>query len=132
MIKELMLVPRVIHTGLFALWGIIAAFGKVYPVPYIGIAVFIISFSFIWQYVVLHHLMNALEITVRRVGILLWMLASAGLTAWGVHLLWTLDWLQGESLTSDFAWRMEVYLIAASCFVAGACARRAYQKHSAL
>lgn len=55
MIKELVLVPRVLYGVFFTLVGLYATFtSPMYPRSFIGAFLFLFLSSFVWQYFVLH------------------------------------------------------------------------------
>ena len=134
MIKELVLVPRVLYGVFFTLGGLYVAFAStMHPKSFIGAFLFMFLFSFVWQYYVLHFALKTANNKQRAIGLIVWLIVSCVVGAWGLNELGTFDWLQNEStLMNDFAWRMTVYLIGASMYIGGVCTRRAYEKHGAL
>lgn len=134
MIKELVLVPRVLYGVFFTLGGLYVAFtSPFYSRSFIGAFLFLLVFSFVWQYYVLYFALKTANKKQRAIVLLVWLIISLTIGAWGLNALGTLDWLQNEStLMNDFAWRMAVYLIGASMYIGGVCTRRAYEKHGAL
>jgi len=134
MVKELVLVPRVLYGVLFTLLGLYAAFtSPMYPRSFIGAFLFMFLFSFVWQYFVLHFALKDMSKKQRAITLLAWLVIAVIIGAWGVEALGTLDWHQSEStILNDFAWRMTIYLIGASMYIGGTCTRRAFEKHKAL
>ena len=135
MLKELFLLPRTLWSIWFTVIGMYVTFTRPSdPIAFVGLFVFIFAFSFLWQYVVLHFALSQLNMSQRRLTLLVWFVVSTVIGTWCLHLLSTIDWTQRDvnALASDLSWRMLAYMIAAQMFVAGACARRAYQRYKAL
>jgi len=134
MIKELVLVPRLLYSCLFVLLGMFTAFSSPSdPKAFIGSFIFVFVLSFVWQYFVLHFALRPMTVKARIHTITGWMILASVIAAWSLNELATFDWAQDKStLLESFARKMGVYLVAIGMFIGGLCTRRAFQKYNAL
>lgn len=134
MLKELILVPRIIITLVLSYVGVLLSFGEDAELfTLVKAAVPVFAMSFAWQYYVLHFALKKLTKAARVKTLIIWLIVSAAIGSIGAYLILDIDWtLPMSELTVSYAWRMTVYLLAAGMFVGGACTRRAYQKHNAI
>lgn len=131
MLKELFLIPRLSLDAALL-------FAAVLVVPFFSLKAFlalfllVIAYSLLFQYYVLHFGLKLLELKYRALGLFGWMMLAVAIGAWALHALSTLDDQMEESaFLLDFSWKMTVYVIGVSMYIAGACARRAFDKHNA-
>ncbi len=135
MIKELDLIPRLLYSILFVGLGFWAT-GLKSPAIWATVFINILLFSFIWQYGVLHFALKKIEASLWRLGALfVWIALSALVGFWSLTELADFDYLQSDDIDTvvhSFAQTLAIYCVANEMFIAGACARRAFQKYNAL
>lgn len=131
MVKELMLVPRLLYCGFF-----IFVLALNMPVVAIWILVysfaFLLIFSFVWQYYVLHQALQTMERMWKLGTLFIWLIGSFVISSWGLYALVNLDLRDEEVLLQSLVHAIAPYLIGTSMFVGGFCTRRAWQEHNAL
>jgi len=135
MVKDLVLIPRLLYTILFV--GLaISATGLTSPMPWVIECVFIFVFSFMWQYVVLHFALKQMETPRwRLITLVVWMVVATLVGGWSLGELANFDYGQSndtEVVLRSFVKQLTIYGVACEMFIAGACARRAFQKYNAL
>lgn len=135
LLKELVLVPRVMLGVLYVAIGVFAVSdGHFYGVLFLALVFLCFVLSFLWQYLILHPMLwSSGEKGWRWPVIKAWMFLAFVFGVWSLFRLANFDWLQDESeVVPNFVREMIMYVIEVSLFVAGACARRAFQMHGAL
>ena len=136
MIKDLVLLPRLLYSVCFVLLGMFTAFTSPSdPKAFIGSFVLVFGLSFVWQYFVLHFGLKPLTVKSRRVTIALVMVFASVVIFWSLYGLASFDWAQNKDLNTllnDFGWTMGTYLSTSGLFVGGACTRRAFKQYNAL
>ena len=132
MIKELFLIPRLLYTVLFIGFAI-SATGITSPMPWMVKFAMVFILSFVFQYFVLHYVLKRLGTSQSRIIMfVVWMVLATLVGAWGLGELASFDYLQSNDtkiVARNFAWKLVIYSTACEMFIAGACARRAFQKH---
>lgn len=135
MLKDFILAPRLLYS-IFFVGLAISVTGFINPSLWVTLFVLIFVFSFVVQYFVLHIVLKRVVTPQWRVSVLLvWMSLATLLGVWGLNELSTFDPMQSndvnEMLTA-LAEKLGIYSTACQMFIAGACALRAFQMHSAL
>ena len=133
MVKDFVLIPRVLYSGCFVLIGMFAAFTSPSdPKAFFWSFVLVFVLSFVWQYFVLHFGLKPMAVKSRRVTIALVMAFASVVIFWSLHGLANFDWAQNrdmDMLLNDFGWTMGTYLSTAGLFVGGACTWRAFKQY---
>jgi hypothetical protein len=133
--KDLFLVPRLLYSIIFV--GLaMSATGLTDLVPGVLFFTLVFVLSFMWQYFVLHFVLKRIATPQRRIVILLvWMIAAILVGGWSLIELATFDYVQSDDadvVLRSFVQQLTIYRVACEMFIAGACARRAFQKYGAL
>jgi len=135
MVKDLVLIPRLLYSVLFVGFAI-SATRMTSVTPWVIVLVLIFTLSFMWQYFVLHFALK--QMTIRRwrlVTLLVWMIVATLVGGWSLGELANFDYWQSddvEVVVRSFALQVTIYSGACEMFIAGACARRAFQKYDGL
>lgn len=135
MVKDLVLIPRLLYSVLFVGFAI-SATRMISMTPWVIVLALIFTLSFMWQYLVLHYALK--QMTVRRwrlVTLLAWMIVATLIGGWSLGELANFDYGQSddvEVVVRSFALQVTIYSVACEMFIAGACARRAFQKYDGL
>lgn len=129
--KEFAVVPRVVYSFVFAFTGLMfIGFGSTLV---LFTAFGILVLSVMWQYVVIHYVFETLIPRRRSLFLILWIPMSILLM--GYHQ-WKIDsvdrFLDSAEMLRQISRHFTWYITGAGMFVAGACARRAYQRHDGL
>jgi len=134
MIKELVLIPRLLYSILFVGFAV-SATGLTSPILGAVMLINIFIFSFLWQYLILHFTLKQVVIRKwRPVTLIVWMVVATLVGGWSLSELKNFDYLQSDDIdvARSFARQSVVYIIACEMFIAGACARRAFKNYNEL
>lgn len=133
--KDLFLVPRLLYNIIFIGFAI-SATGFTSPMPWVVQFALVFVFSFVWQYFVLHFALKQIATSQRRLlMIIVWMVVATLIGGWSLGELATFDYGQSDDanvVLRSFVQQVTIYGVGCEMFIAGACARRAFQKYGAL
>ena len=129
--KEFAVVPRVVYSLIFAFTGLMFIGVKTSLVAFVALGILVLSVM--WQYVVIHYVFNTLVPRQRSLFLVVWIPTSIFLMA---YHQWRIDgidrFLDSAEMVRQISGHVTWYITGAGMFVAGACARRAYQRHDGL
>jgi hypothetical protein len=135
MVKELVLIPRLLYSILFVGFVVLVTGFKAL-VPLVEMLVLIFVWSFAWQYVVLHFTLKRMMTSRSRViTLIVWMIVATLFGVWSLNELANFNVLQSSDIdvaVESFVRQLTLYGIACEMFIAGVCTRRAFQKYNAL
>ncbi len=132
MLKEFVLIPRLLYTALSIYLGMpITTSG---PRTIAFCAIFTIVFSFIWQYGLIQHVSKALtKGKPQLIFLIIWMLVSLLIGYIGLSMMNSIDYRQvNDEVIRAMAWGLNIYLLGTSMFIGGACSIRTHTQHDAL